>query len=136
NAITINDTRPFEAPTQIRLHRFLHPYEVIKPVDRRPVQPRVKRGGRPPPPPKELGVTGTTRTSTLLLPVFTSVRPPLDPAPADAAQFPNGAVLPDEIHSVDLPPTPGQEAGRAASQNLSPQALSVIAGALAGAAFG
>ncbi len=28
DAITINDARPFEAPTQIRLHRFLQPYGV------------------------------------------------------------------------------------------------------------
>ena len=43
NAITINDALPLEAPTQIRLHRFLRPYEVIKQFDRHAVQSRIKQ---------------------------------------------------------------------------------------------
>ena len=42
NAITINDALPLEAPTQIRLHPFLQPYEVIKQFDRPAVQSRYR----------------------------------------------------------------------------------------------
>jgi hypothetical protein len=132
NAITINDALPLEAPTQIRLHRFLQPYEVIKQFDRPAVQSRLKQAApnkkqpatRAPPAPKDIGVTGLTLSTFVALPrIFTSVQPPLNPAPADAAQVAN-------------PPGPGQATSVTASQNVSAQALSVIAGALAGAAVG
>ena len=157
NAITINEARPLETPTQIRLHRFLQPYEVIKQFDRHAVGSRIKQAApnkkqpaRPPPPaPKDIGVTDTTRSTFAVLPsVFTSVQPPLDPAPADAAQLANGAVVKghkveivsaDEVSGIDLPahpPGPGQATSMTASQNVSAQALSVIAGGLAGVAVG
>jgi hypothetical protein len=156
NAITINDARPFEAPTQIRLHRFLQPYEVLKQVDRDAVGSRIKAAPnkkqparRAPPPPKDIGVTGTTgSTFAALPPVFTPVQPPLNPAPADAAQLANRAVVKDqnvgilsadEVNGIDLAADPralGQVTSMIASQNVSPQALSVIAGALAGVAVG
>jgi hypothetical protein len=132
NAITINDARPLEAPTQIRLHRFLQPYEVIKQFDRDAVLSRINEAPpnkkqparRASPPPKDIGVTGLTLSPFVALPrIFTSVQPPLNPAPADAAQVAN-------------PPGPGQATSVTASQNVSAQALAVIAGALAGAAVG
>jgi hypothetical protein len=158
NAITIKDARPFEAPTQIRLHRFLQPYEVIKPVDRHAGQSRIKQAApnkkqptrrAPSPPPKDIGVTGTTQSPfAALLPVFTSVQPPLNPPPADAAQLANRAVVKgrtveivsaDKVNSIDLDaerPGPGQAKSMTASQRVSAQALSVIAGALAGVVVG
>ena len=137
NAITINDARPLEAPTQIRLHRFLQPYEVIKQVDRDAVGSRIKQAApnkkQParltPPPPKDIGVTGTTRsTFAALPPVFTPVQPPLNPAPADAAQLANRAVVKDRnvetvsahaVNGIDLagdPRAPGQATSMTASQ--------------------
>jgi hypothetical protein len=157
NAITINDARPFEAPTQIRVHRFLQPYEVIKQFDRHAVQSRIKQATptkkqparRAPPPPKEIGVIGTTpSTFAALPPVSTSVQPPLDPARADAAQLANRAVVKDQsveivsvdqVNGIDVAAdrrAPGQAKNMTASRNVWAQALSVIAGALAGAAFG
>jgi hypothetical protein len=157
SAITINDARPFEAPTQIRLHRFLQPYQVIKQTDQHAAQPRTKQAApkkkqsarRTPPPPKDIGVTGITpSTSAALSPVFTSVQSPLNPAPADAAQLAKGAVVKgqqieivsaDEVNTVDLSADrlgPGQAKGINAGRNVSAQAMAVIAGALAGAAFG
>jgi hypothetical protein len=156
SAITINDARPFEAPTQIRLHRFLQPYEVMKQFDRHAVQSRIndaapnkqKSARRAPPPPKDIRVTGTTQSPFAAFPpVFTSVQPPLNPAPADAGQLPNGVVkgrkvevvTADEVNRMDLAAGPsalGQAKSRTASQNVSPQALAVTAGALAGAAAG
>ena len=120
NAITINDALPLEAPTQIRLHRFLQPYARINEAPTNKKQP----ARRASPPPKDIGVTGLTLSTFVALPrIFTSVQPPLNPAPADAAQVAN-------------PPGPGQATSVTASQNVSAQALSVIAGALAGAAVG
>jgi hypothetical protein len=149
NAITINDARPFAAPTQIRLHRFLQPYEVIKQIDRDAVGSRINQAApnkkRParlaPPPPKDIGVTGTTgSTFAALPPVFTPVQSPLNPAPADAAKDQNvGIVSAHAVNSIDLaadPRAPGQATSMTASLNVSPQALSVIAGALAGVAVG
>ena len=157
NAITINDALPLEAPTQIRLHRFLQPYEVIKQFDRHAVQSRIKQAApnkkqparRAPPAPKDIGVTGITlSTFAALPPVFTSVQPPLNPAPADAAQLANRAAVDGRnveivsahaVNSIDLaadPRAPGQATSMTASQNVSAQALSVIAGALAGVAVG
>ena len=157
NAITINDARPLEAPTQIRLHRFLQPYEVIKQFDRHAVQSRIKQASpnkkqparRAPPAPKDIGVTGTTpSTFAALPPVFTPVQRPLNPAAADAAQLANRAVVEnrnveivsaDEVNSINLrvdPSAPGQAKSMTASQNVSAQALSVVAGALAGVAVG
>jgi hypothetical protein len=146
NAITINDARPFEAPTQIRLHRFLQPYEVIKQIDRHAVQSRIKQAAsnkkqparRALPPPPDIGAPGTTPSTFAALPL----------RPADAAQLANGAVVEgrnleivsaDEVNSIDLaadPSGPGQAKSMTASQNISPQPLAVIAGALAGAAVG
>ena len=140
NTITINDARPFEASTQIRLHRFLQPYEVIKQVDRHAVQSRIKQAAsnkkqatrRALPLPPDIGAPGTTPSTFAALP----------PRPADAAQLANGAVVEgrnleivsaDEVNSIDLAADPS---GPTASQNVSPQALAVIAGALAGAAVG
>ena len=71
-----------------------------------------------------------------------------DPAFADAAQLANTTVVDgrkveveivsaDEVNSIGLaadPRAPGRAKSMTAGQNLSPQALSVIAGALAGAA--
>ena len=104
---------------------------------------------RAPPPPKDIGVTGLTRSTIAALPpVFSSVQPPLNPAPADAAQLANRAVLKggkveivsaDEVNGIDLaadPSGPGQAKSITASQNVSAQALSVVAGALAGVAVG
>ena len=157
NAITINDARPFEAPTQIRLHRFLQPYEVIKQFDRHAVQSRIKQAtankNQPaksaPAPPKSIGLTGITPSTFVAPPpVFTSGQSPLNPAPADAAQFANRAgatvrkleiVSADAVNRIDVatePRVPGQATDMTTSQNVSPQTLSVIAGALAGAAFG
>ena len=157
NAITINGARPFEAPTQIRLHRFLQPYEVIKQVDRDAVQSRIKQAApnkkqparRAPPAAKDIGVTGTTQSPLAALPpVFISVQPAINPAPANAAQLANRAVVKgrnlesvsaDEVNSIDPPADPsglGQATSMTASQTVSPQALAVIAGALAGAAVG
>jgi hypothetical protein len=157
NAITINDARPFAAPTQIRLHRFLQPYQVIKQTDRHAAQPRTKQAApkkkqsarRTPPPPKDIGVIGVTpSTSAALSAVFTSVQSPPNPAPAEAAQLANGAVVKgqqieivsaDEVNTIDLSADrlgPGQAKGINAGRNVSAQALAVIAGALAGAAFG
>jgi hypothetical protein len=157
DAITINDARPFEAPAQISLHRFLQPYEVIKPFDRHAVQSRSigaapnkeQPAGRAPPAPNDIGVTGTTRSPFAGLPrVFTTLQPSLNPAPADAAQLADRAVVKDpnveiiaadEVNSIDLaadPRVPGQATTMTTSQNVSPQAAAVIAGALAGAAVG
>jgi hypothetical protein len=155
NAITINDARPLEAPTRVRLHHFLQPYEVIKQVDRHAVQSRIKEAAsnkkqparRAPPPPKNFGMARITPSTFAGLPsVFSSVQPPLDPAPADAAQLRNRAMTKGqkveaahEVNSIDLaadPPSPGQATSITASQNVSAQALAVIAGALAGAAVG
>jgi hypothetical protein len=158
NAITINDARPLEAPTQIRLHHFLQPYEVMKQVDRHAVQSRTKQAAptkrqparRAPPFPKDSGVTDLRRSTLAALPpVFSSVQPPLNPAPADAAQLANRVVVvkgrnveivsADEVNSIDRgadPLGPGQAKSITASQNVSAQALSVVAGALAGAAIG
>jgi hypothetical protein len=157
NAITINDARPFEAPTQIRLHRFLQPYEVIKQFDRHAVQSRIKQATAnkkqpaksAPAPPKSIWLTGITPSTFVAPPpVFTSGQSPLNPAPADAAQFANRAgatvrkleiVSADAVNRSDVatePRVPGQATDMTTSQNVSPQTLSVIAGALAGAAFG
>jgi hypothetical protein len=155
NAITINDPLPLEAPTQIRLRRFLQPYEVIKQIDRHAVQPRTKQAApkkkqptrrAPSPPPKDIGTTQSPFAA--LPPVFTSVQSPLDRAPADAAQLANRAVVKgrtveivsaDKVNSIDLDaerPGPGQAKSTTASQRVSAQALSVIAGALAGVVVG
>lgn len=156
NAITINDARPLEAPTQIRLHRFLQPYEVIKQFDQNALQWRIKQAApnkkqpanRTPPAPKDIGVTTITQSTFAALPPVFAVQPPLDPAPADAAQLANRAVVKggkveivsaDEVNGNDFagnPRAPGQATNMTASQNVSAQALSVIAGALAGVAVG
>ena len=148
DAITINNARPFEAPTQIRLHRFLQPYEV---------QSRIKQAGpnkkqparRAPPPLQDIGVIGTTPSPFAALPrIFTSIQSPPNPAPADGPQLANRAVAggrnvgftsTDEANSVDRgadPSAPGQATSMTASQNVSAQALAMIAGALAGVAVG
>ncbi|MFZ0150926.1 MAG: hypothetical protein WAM72_21805 [Xanthobacteraceae bacterium] len=146
NAITINDALPLEAPTQIRLHRFLQPYEVIKQVDRHAVESRIKQAApnkkqpasRAPPPPKDVGVTGLTWSTIAALPsVFTPVQPSLNPAPADAAQANGGSA--DAVNGIDLaadPRAPRQATSMTASQNVSTQTLAVVAGALAGVAVG
>ena len=115
----------------------------------RPPRNKKQPARRAPPPPKDIGVTGTTRsTFAALPPVFTPVQPPLNPAPADAAQLANRAVVEgrnveivaaDEVNSIDLgadPRAPGQARSMTPSQNVSAQALSVVAGALAGVAVG
>ena len=151
NAITINGARPFEAPTQIRLHRFLQPYGVIKQFDRHAVQSRIKQAApnkkqpaSAPPAAKDIGVTGTTQSPMAALPpVFTSVQPPGNSAPAANRAVTEGRsvefISAAEVNSVDVaaePPGLGQTKNVTASQTVSAQALAVIAGALAGAAVG
>jgi hypothetical protein len=138
NAIAINDARPLEAPTQIRLHRFLQPYEVIKQVDRHAAQSRSSRAPqiknnrqgvqhrRP-----NVGVTSTTpSTFAALPPVFTFVQSPLNPAPADAAQLANRAVVNGRtveivsahaVNSINLAADPRvpEATSMTASQNVS-----------------
>jgi hypothetical protein len=139
NAITIKAARPFEAPTQVRLYHFLQPYEVLKQVDRHAVQSRIKQVGpdkkqparRAPPPPKDIGMT------------FAALPPPADAARLDNRTVVEGRnleiVSADEVNRIDLAADPrasGRAKSMTASQIVSPQALSVITGALAGAAVG
>jgi hypothetical protein len=87
---------------------------------------------RAPPPPKNIVVTGTTGSTFAVLPsVFASVQAPLNPAPADAAQLANRAVLEGrnieivpagEVNSIDLATNlsaPGQATSMTAGQNVS-----------------
>jgi hypothetical protein len=91
-----------------------------KQVDRHAVQSRIKQAApnkkqpvrHAPPPPKEIGVTGIMRgTIDARPPVFTSV----EPAPADAVQLANRAVVKggkveivaaDEVNSIDRAAAP------------------------------
>src|SRR5207253_8075039 len=92
---------PLEAPTQIRLHRFLQPYEVIKQFDQNALQWRIKQAApnkkqpanRTPPAPKDIGVTTITQSTFAALPPVFAVQPALDPASADAVQLANRAVV-------------------------------------------
>jgi hypothetical protein len=151
NAISVNDARPLEAPKRVRPHHFLQPYEVISRNDRPAVHSRMKEAApnrkqpakRAPPPPT------TAHTTFAALPaVFTPVQPVLDPTPRSAAQVPNmilgkgrqvEIVSADELNSIDLAaaaPAPEQATRVAASQSFLAQTVSIIAGALAGAAVG